>query len=136
MAGWITISLGTMVGLGPGHIVLDGDPALPKKGTAPPNFRSMSIVAKRSPISAAAEHLLKTITDGECTVYVHSIIRNINDSVIVATWHAETSCRPLLFACARVCVCVCVGHAVNEIDELWQQTSRRRSFRTGRNLAT
>jgi len=52
--------LGTEVGLGPGHIVLDGEPALPspKKGTLPPNFRPMSIVAKRSPISATAELLL------------------------------------------------------------------------------
>jgi len=51
------VPLCTDVGLGPGHIVLDGDPApLPKKGHAP-NFRPMSIVAKRSPISATAEHL-------------------------------------------------------------------------------
>jgi len=36
------------VGLGQGHIVLDGDPAPPRpnRGTAP-NFRPMSIVAKR-----------------------------------------------------------------------------------------
>jgi len=27
--GWIKIKLGTHVGLGPGHIVLDGDPAAP-----------------------------------------------------------------------------------------------------------
>jgi len=52
--------LGREVGLGPGHIVLDGDAAVsPQKGTAP-NFRSMSVVAKRSPISATAEHLLET----------------------------------------------------------------------------
>jgi len=51
--------LGTKVGLGPSHIVLDGDPAPPKKGTAP-NFRSMSIVAKRSPISVTAEHLFSS----------------------------------------------------------------------------
>jgi len=40
-AGWIKMALGTDVSLGPGHIVLDGDPApLPKKGTEPhPNFR-------------------------------------------------------------------------------------------------
>jgi len=39
---------GLQVGLGPGHIVLDGDPDLPhtKKGHSP-NFRPMSIVAKR-----------------------------------------------------------------------------------------
>jgi len=50
--------LGTEVGLVPGHIVLDGDTApLPQLGTAP-NFRSMSIVAKRSAISATAEYLL------------------------------------------------------------------------------
>jgi len=49
--------LGTEVGLGSGDTVLDGDPALPtERGTAalnsPPTFRPMSIVAKRSPISA------------------------------------------------------------------------------------
>jgi len=53
--------LGTEVGIGPSHIVLDGDPALPllhpKDGTAAPSFRSMSVVAKRSAISATAEHL-------------------------------------------------------------------------------
>ena len=29
----------------PGHIVLDGFPALRERGTAPPSFRHMSIVA-------------------------------------------------------------------------------------------
>jgi len=47
--------LGTEVGLDPGDIVLDGDPALrTKRGTAAQTFRPMSIVAKRSPISATA----------------------------------------------------------------------------------
>jgi len=46
--------LGKEVGLGPGHIVLDGDPA---PTTAAPHFRPMPIVAKRSPISATAELL-------------------------------------------------------------------------------
>ena len=33
------LPLGMVVGLGPSHIVLDGDPALPKRGTAPlPNL--------------------------------------------------------------------------------------------------
>jgi len=39
--GWIKMKPGMGVGLGPGHIVLDGDPApLPKMGTfgQPPNF--------------------------------------------------------------------------------------------------
>jgi len=54
--------LGTEVGLGRGDIVLDGDPAppLPAKGAQqPPTFRLLSIVAKRSLISATAELLFK-----------------------------------------------------------------------------
>jgi len=39
MAVWIKMPLGMKVGLGPGHIVLDGDPApLPKKGQSPQIF--------------------------------------------------------------------------------------------------
>jgi len=33
--GWIKMPLGMEVGLGPGDIVLDGDPAPPKEGTDP-----------------------------------------------------------------------------------------------------
>jgi len=41
------MKLGVEVGLGPGNIVLDRDPApRPKRDTAP-NFRPMSVVAKR-----------------------------------------------------------------------------------------
>ena len=41
--GWIKMKLGMQVGLGPGHIVLDGNPApLPQRGTAP-NLRPISI---------------------------------------------------------------------------------------------
>jgi len=49
MAGWIKMALGTEVGLGPGHIVVAGDPApLLQKGAEPPSsFRPMPIVAKR-----------------------------------------------------------------------------------------
>jgi len=42
--GWMV--RGTEVDLGPGHIVLDGDPAPPAKGAQqPPSFGPMSIVA-------------------------------------------------------------------------------------------
>ena len=34
-ARWIKMPLGAEVGLGPGHIVLDGDPAPPKNGHSP-----------------------------------------------------------------------------------------------------
>ena len=37
-AGWIKMPLGMKVGLSPGHIVLDGDPALPPKVHSPPIF--------------------------------------------------------------------------------------------------
>jgi len=50
---------GMDLGLGPGHIVLDGDdPSPPPPKGHNPQFRPMSIVAKRSPISATAEYLL------------------------------------------------------------------------------
>jgi len=39
MVEWIKIKLDMEVGLGPGHIVIDGDPALStKKETQPPIF--------------------------------------------------------------------------------------------------
>jgi len=63
------MKLGMQVGLGPGYTVLYGDPAAPmERGTAAPhirnclrpyNLRSMSTVAKQSPISATAEHLFE-----------------------------------------------------------------------------
>jgi len=38
-AGWIKMALGMVVGLGPGHIVLDGDPApFSQKGGSAPQF--------------------------------------------------------------------------------------------------
>jgi len=41
------MKLGTQVRLGPGHIVLDGDPASPPANRGQtPNFRPMFVVAK------------------------------------------------------------------------------------------
>jgi len=45
-AGWIKMPHGTMLGLGPGNIVLDSDPA-PPQGAQHPKFRPMSVVVKR-----------------------------------------------------------------------------------------
>jgi len=61
-AGWIKMPLGTKVCLGPGDIVLDGNPAPSKKGRSTPTFRPVSIMAKRSRMSATAELLLKVIS--------------------------------------------------------------------------
>ena len=59
--GWMDqdMLLGTEVGFGPGHIVLDGSQLPRGKGTAAPTFRPMSIVAKQSPMSATAELLFR-----------------------------------------------------------------------------
>jgi len=57
--GRIQMKLRKQVGLELGHIVLDADPALPSRKGHSPNLRPISIVAKRSPISATAEHLYK-----------------------------------------------------------------------------
>jgi len=62
---WIKVSLDAEVDLGPGDIVLDGDPAPPvESGTAaaPPTFRRKPIVIKRSPISATAELLFCVVS--------------------------------------------------------------------------
>jgi len=53
--GWTKMSLGTELGLSPGHIVLHGDPAS-QRGTAP-NFRTMSVVAKR--LDGSRYHLVR-----------------------------------------------------------------------------
>ena len=58
MAGWIKVILGRELGVSPSDIVLDGDPApLPKRGAKPPNFRPMSIVAKR--LDGSRRHLVR-----------------------------------------------------------------------------
>jgi len=45
-ARWIKMPLGMEIGLGPSHIVLDEN-AAPKRRCRAPNFRPMSVVAKR-----------------------------------------------------------------------------------------
>jgi len=73
------------VGLGPDHIALDGDPV----GTEPrqqplPTFRPMSIVAKRSPISAIAELLLPTCPYWQLAIaYTDSGIR---EKILEFSW--------------------------------------------------
>jgi len=71
--------LGTKVGLGPGHIVSHGDPASPSiRGTAH-NFWPVSTVAKRSPISATAEHLF--ICGMVCLSLVFFCYQQVYDSL-------------------------------------------------------
>ena len=51
-SGWIKVPLGKEVGLGPGHIVLDGDPVHPT--AAPPHFLA-HVYCGQTVISAIAE---------------------------------------------------------------------------------
>ena len=92
---------GTEVDLGPGHIVLDGVPALRERGTAAPLFRPMSIVAIRSPISATAEllycllhdcwhRLIDLHTGSWCDIYCSSSSRHLH-------WKRKKSNERLVF---------------------------------------
>ena len=65
MAGWMKTPLGTVVDLGPGHIVLDGVPA-PTKGAQQPPLFSSCLLWPRSPISATAELLLDFLLQDNC----------------------------------------------------------------------
>ena len=55
--GWINMKLGLEVGLGPGHIVLDGDPPLRHQRGTDCNFRPTSVVAKR--LDGSRYHLVR-----------------------------------------------------------------------------
>ena len=59
--------LGTEVGLGPGNIVPDGDPAPPNKRHSTPTWRSMSILAKR--LDGSRCHLVRRYTSAQLTLY-------------------------------------------------------------------
>jgi len=61
MTGWMKAPLCTEVDLGPGHILLDGDPAPRRKGHSSPSLFGPCLLWPRSPISATAELLLKII---------------------------------------------------------------------------
>jgi len=101
--GWIKIKLG------PGHVVLDGDSTPPKKEEAAPTFwpmycaqtsgwikvprypqfSPMSIMVKRSPISATAEHLL---VDGQVTIiFVVSVCLSV--CLFVQSFSQQSSIR-------------------------------------------
>jgi len=58
-------AIGTEVGLGTGHNVLNGDHPAPERAQHPLTFRPMSIVAKQSPISATAELLFQKDIPGK-----------------------------------------------------------------------
>jgi len=60
------MALGMEVGLGPGHVVIDGDPAPPpQKGGRAPDFWRISIVAKWLDASSRIA-LYRTVSASSC----------------------------------------------------------------------
>jgi len=92
--------LGREVGLGPDSIVLDGDPAPPKRGTADPTFRPVSIVAKRLPVSATAKLVFVFIwccstflLTGECVLLLsHFACRRRREIVVMRVCLSAAAC--------------------------------------------
>jgi len=79
------MKLGQQVGLGPGHIVLDGDPApLSQRGTSPPLF-GRCLLWPQSPILATAELLffLPAATDYFGAIIVLTLARPRNSQQIL-----------------------------------------------------
>jgi len=79
---------------GPGDIVLDEDPApRPKRGIAAPTFRPMSLVAKRSRISATVELLYKRSPKNEpyfdCLLSVQHFVQKSSRLVHVRRRHSK-----------------------------------------------
>jgi len=86
--GWIKMPLGMEVALGPGDIVLDGDPAPPRKGAqqpghSSPNFSNHVVSvhvycgAQRPPISVTAELLLILVHGQVTIIFVVSVCLSV-----------------------------------------------------------
>ena len=64
--GWMKTPLGTEIDLGPGHIVLDGIPALRESRTAAPHLFGPCLLWPRAHVSATVELLLLWPNGAEC----------------------------------------------------------------------
>jgi len=90
--------LGMAVGLGPGHIVLDEDPALPQKGAQQPHPH---FVLALSPISTTAELFcrtrLSTIGDGAFPVAAahvwNGLPQHVTSTSSLSTFHRRLKTR-------------------------------------------
>ena len=90
-AWWMKMPLCTAVNLGPGDIVLDGDPAFRRRNKwtqQPPTFWPMSIVAKRSPTWATAELLF---------VFRPTLCYFFGGGVLYVSWH----CLVIVILCCQ-----------------------------------
>jgi len=96
--GWIKMKLGVQVGLSPGHIVLDGDPAPPPQMGIAPTFRPMSVVAKRLDRSKRC-HLVWRWASAQATLSFpkSSTVPNFRPMSVV--WPNGRPSQPLLSTC-------------------------------------
>jgi len=71
-AGWIKIRLGTDVGLGPGHIVLDDGSAAPTIGVHhPPN--TVRVYDRRQGLSVTLVYVAKRLDGSRCQLKRHTV---------------------------------------------------------------
>jgi len=97
MVGWIKMPHGRKIGLNPSDIVLDGDPApRPPKGGRAPNFRSMSIVDKRSPICWALVLFYNLLIIQQKCLKLHRLQGPV--SLFIMLWWSVICGRPLQVA--------------------------------------
>ena len=80
MAGWMNTPLGTDVDLSPGHIVLHGNPAAPRKRHSSLPVFEPCLLWPRSPISATAELLFLHVVRAYLLVFIYcSLLRRKKD---------------------------------------------------------
>jgi len=91
-AGWIKMALGMEVGLGPGHIVIDVDPAPPpQKGGRAPDFLAHFYCGQM----AGCIKSYRIVSHCECKqlpLYAHIYVRNIiNDTITLRITSTSSS---------------------------------------------
>jgi len=112
-AGWIKMPLGTEVGLSPGHIVLDGEPALPPKGHSPPVFDPYLLWPNGRPSQLLLSTCFKIqLTSLVCVtaiklllVHLHSLCEQPNGYV------SKLAASPLRLPQCVDCIILCWNYA-------------------------
>jgi len=95
--------LGTEVDLDPGHIVLDGDPAPPRKGHSNPPLFGPCLLWPRSPILATAELLLHMWKVNECHLQVTDLLIYFTSHVNIYEFVTLMSCDSVCCMCGEAC---------------------------------
>jgi len=97
---WMKMPLGTEVGLIPGHIVLDGNPATPRKGAQQPPPRILAHVYTCSQYHRVTEHSNRH----KCGLHCYkkrSVCILASDSRCSCTARCDTEKGPCVMKCIR-----------------------------------